>query len=162
MDGSLTPHKDGTARRVRSDKGRLTPKLRHAIKLRVEEGLTIAAACARAGVSEAGWHKAMNRPAGQIAYEMTELAFIQTIERRRKGYKARAIEVAAELMERAQSEAVRMKAVEFFAGETRQPLVAVQVNAPQAEGYAYRRPDTVSAADRAQAIDGTAEPGKPE
>jgi hypothetical protein len=104
----------------------------------------------------------MQRPAVQAAYEMAEIAFIQTIERRRKGYRARAIEVAADLMERAQSEAVRMKAVEFFAGETRQPLVAVQVNAPQPEGYAYRRPDTVSDADRAQPIDSTAQEPKAE
>lgn len=162
MDGSLAPHNGGEAPARRSTKGRLSPKIRRAFKLRVEEGLTIAEACQRAGASEAGWHKAMKRPQAQAEYEAIELAFIQTIERRRKTYRARAIEVAAELMERGQSEAVRMKAVEFFAGETRQPTVAVQVNNHAGSGYIYTRPDTQSADGAGQVIDAQAQSPKPE
>jgi len=99
----------------------------------------------------------MKRPAVQVAYEQAELDFINTIERRRKGYRARAIEVAADLMERATSEAVRMKAVEFFAGETRLPGVAVQVNMPSFSGYEYRRAESASGRATGQAIDGKAE-----
>jgi hypothetical protein len=102
----------------------------------------------------------MKRPAVVLAYEQAELAFIQTVERRRKGYKARAIEVAADLMERGQSEAVRMRAVEFFAGETKQPLVNIGIHAHQepATGYRYRRPDDpatdrTSEVEEAQVID---------
>lgn len=157
MDGSQHPAKPPAAPRQGALQGRIAPKLRHAIKLRVEEGLTIAESCRRAGVSEAGWHKAMKRDAVQNALELAEIAFVQTVERRRRGYKARAIEVAAELMERATSEAVRMKAVEFFAGETRQPAVAVQVNNTLPAGYIYARPDMQSAAQPIQVIDGKAE-----
>ena len=99
----------------------------------------------------------MKRPAVQIELELTELAFIQTVERRRKGYRARAIEVAAELMERGTSEAVRMRAVEFFAGETKQSGVAVQVNVGPNAGYTYSRPDNLSEAGNGQAIDITPE-----
>lgn len=157
MDGSITPDKGGAAVPQGPVKGRVAPKLRAAIKLRVEEGLTITEACARAGISEAGWHKAMKRHAVQVEYEQTELAFCATIERRRKQYRARAIEVAAELMERGTSEAVRMRAVEFFAGEARQPAVAVQINNGPSGGYIYRRPDLQSEAIEAQAIDAKAE-----
>lgn len=103
----------------------------------------------------------MKRDAVQNAIENAEIAFVQTVERRRRGYRARAIEVAAELMERATSEAVRMKAVEFFAGETRQPAVAVQINNAAPSGYVYHRPDAQSGPDAAQVIDGKAESGKP-
>lgn len=160
MDGSLTPQKGGAAPRQGASSARIAPKLRAAMKLRIEQGLTIKAACEQAGYSEAGWHLAMKRPAVLAAYEQAELAFIQTVERRRKGYKARAIEVAAELMERGQSEQVRMRAVEFFAGETKQPLVNITVPAAQepATGYRYKRPgeastDRTSGVEDAQVID---------
>ncbi|MGL6209114.1 MAG: hypothetical protein ACRC14_04705 [Paracoccaceae bacterium] len=85
----------------------------------------------------------MKRPAVIQAYEAAELAFIQTIELRRKGYKARAIEVAADIMERGTSEAARMKAVEFLSGEGRQALVNIQLpgNSAPASGYVYERPN---------------------
>ena len=168
MDGSLTHQKGAAAPRKGAPDVRIAPKLRAAIKLRVEEGLTILEACRKAGLSEAGWHKAMKRPAAIQHYEQTELAFIQTIDRRRKTYRARAIEVAAELMERGQSEQVRMRAVEFFAGETKQPLVNVSIGATQepASGYVYERPnkhapDHQSGVDDAQVIDMTDKDGKP-
>lgn len=161
MDGSLTPHKGGAALPEGGRPARIAPKLRAAIKLRIEEGLIIKDACARAGISEAGWHVAMKRPAVLAHYEATELAFIATVERRRKQYRARAIEVAADLMERAASEAVRMKAVEFFVGETRQPTVAVQINQHAGSGYIYRpkepSTDHASGGEADQVVDGQAQ-----
>jgi hypothetical protein len=139
---------------------RIGEPMRRAFKLRIEEGLTILAACEKAGVSEAGFHAAMKKPAVQALYERMETQFIQTVERRRAGYKARAYEVAADLMERAQSEAVRMRAVEFFAAEARQPGVVVQVNAGHS-GYQYERPIDVASADHASqptVIEGKASP----
>lgn len=160
MDGSVTPHKGAIEPRQGALAARIGPKVRAAIKLRVEEGITILEACRRAGLSEAGWYKAMQRSAVLAHYEQAELQFVQTVERRRKGYRARAIEVAAELMERGSSEAVRMRAVEFFAGETKQPLVNVSIGQSQepATGYRYKRPgdaatDRTSEAEDAQVID---------
>lgn len=126
--------------------------------------MTILAACKEAGICEAGWYKAMQRPGVMDVYERTELAFIQTVERRRAQYKARAIEVAAELMERGKSEQVRMRAVEFFAGEAKSGAqVQVNVNVDRG-GYEYVRPgqrvvdivpvrDSASDDDQAQPID---------
>lgn len=136
-------------------KARISEPLRKAIKLKVENGLTIGEACAKAGISEAGYYKAMLRPAVRAHFEAVEIKFIQEVERRRAGYKARAIEVAAALMERGTSEAVRMRAVEFFAGEARGPVVQVQVNNP-ASAYRYARPtDGASGGDQGQVIDVT-------
>lgn len=136
-------------------KGRIAPAIRAAIKLRLEEGLTIKEASARAGISEAGWYLAMQRPHVAAAYEAAEVQFIQTVERRRKQYMARDIEVAAELMERGKSEQVRMRAVEFFSREAPAPASPVTVNINAAGGYDYPRPDTLSGAIEGQAIDVT-------
>lgn len=156
MDGSLTPNKGGAAAPDATSKGRIAPKLRAAMKLRIEDGLTIKEACLRAGYSEAGWHLAMKRPIVQVEYEQAELAYIQAQERTFKRHRARAVTVAAELMETAQSEAVRMRAVEFFRGESKQPTVAVQINNSPAGGYVYARPDTQSQGNPTQPIDLTA------
>lgn len=102
--------------------------------------MVISKACKKAGVSEAGYHKAMLRPAVIAHFEAVQAQFIQTIERRRAGYKARAYEVAAELMERGKNEATRMRAVEFFAGEGKvgtQVNVALSVNPG---GYEFVKP----------------------
>lgn len=144
MTHSSTPKATRSKPPVRPTEGaqppRHSPTLRHAIKIRVEQGKTILEACKIAGLSEAGWHKAMQRPAVRDLYEQTELQFIQTIERRRKGYKARAVEVAADIMERSQSDAARMRAVEFFAGEVRSGA-QVNVNIGAASGgYEFLRP----------------------
>jgi hypothetical protein len=124
--------------------------LRNAIDLRVKQNLTILEACNRAGISEAGWHKAMKRQSVQAYLQAVQLQYIQDVDARRAHYKARAFEVAAELMETAQSESVRMRAVEFFAGEAKAPAVQVQVNTGSS-GYTYRRPpDRASGGDSVQ------------
>jgi hypothetical protein len=162
MNSPTKPHTGSATHLTTPQAVRHSPKLRLAIKLRVEQGIVITDACARAGISEAGWHKAMARPAVRDLYEQTQLQFVQTIDRRREGYKARAIEVAADIMERGLSEASRMKAVEFLAGEGRQPLVNVSINrhAEPASGYSYRRPiDTPSAVEDAQVIEDDGQSG---
>lgn len=69
------------------------------------------------------------------------------------GYKAQAFAVAAHLMHNAKSEAVRMRAVEFFAGGPQQPSVVVQVN-NAAPGYVYRRPtDSASGGSASQPVE---------
>lgn len=84
----------------------------------------------------------MKRPAVQQHLEAVQALFIREIDRRRERYRAQAIEVAHSLMKTAQSEAVRMRAVEFFAGESRKdaaPQVNVQIN-QTLNGYEYVRP----------------------
>lgn len=153
MNAMTAITKDKLSPRDGAQPPRLGEPLRKAIDLRVKQGLTILAACKEAGITEAGWHKAMKRPAVLQHLQAVQLQYIQEVEAKRATYRARAFDVAAELMETATSESVRMRAVEFFAGEAKQPGVVVQVNqAPQ--GYTYERPqDRASGARPVQAPD---------
>lgn len=119
---------------------RMSAKLRNAIDLRVTKGLTIKDACIEAGMSEAGFHKAMKRPAVRDHLQEVRNRFISEVDGRSAIYKARAYEVAAELMESATSEAVRMRAVEFLVnGGKPGNSVNVHVDA-RPMGYEYVRP----------------------
>lgn len=135
--------------------GRISPQMREAIRLRVIEGISGDDAARRAGLAPSGFWKAMKRQHVQAYEERLKLEYVQRVMARREIVKARAIEVAEDLMLNAQSEAVRMRAVEFFAGEARGPVVQVQVNNP-ASAYNYRRPtDCASGANAGQVIDVT-------
>lgn len=135
---------------------RFSPALREAVRLRVRNGLTITEACRAAGISDAWWYKSWLKPAFRNLYAEEQTAYIQEVECLRAGYKARAFEVAAELMHNAKSEQVRMRAVEFLAGGPAQPSVVVQVN-NAAPGYQYARPTAADAARPVQ-IEGDADP----
>ncbi len=122
-------------------KPRISSKLRKAIELRVRNGLTIDKACAEAGLSPAGYYKAMKRPAVKEHLEAVQHAYIQEAEKLRSLAKTRAIEVALELMHNAKSETIRARMAEFLASEGKTPQVAVHVDARQApQGYEYVRP----------------------
>jgi hypothetical protein len=139
---------------------RLSPGLRNAVSFHVRNGLTIKQACQTAGISEAWWHKAKSKPAFRDLLLREQTEYIQEVESLRAGYKARAFEVACDLMHNAKSESVRMRAVEFLAGEPRQPGVVVQVS-NAAPGYTYARPvNRASTSDAAQPIEieGKADP----
>jgi hypothetical protein len=143
-------------------KGRISARVRHAVTLKVEKGLTGEQCAALAGLSNAGFWKAWKQPHVQALYESLKHEYIMRVMDRKPLLKARAYEVAEELMGPDQPPAVRARMVEFIAGEGRGPAVAVQINNAPAHGYTYRRPDTVSEVDKAQAIDVTAQPSKPE
>ena len=104
---------------------RISAKLREAIRLHVTEGKAIAAACEAAGMSRAGYHKAMKRVVVRDLVEDVQRRFVLEVEARRGVYKARAFEVALDLMMSAKSEAVRARMAEFLASEGR---VGQQVN----------------------------------
>ena len=132
---------------------RLSAKLRRAIDLRVRKGLSIAKACEEAGLSTAGWHKAMKRPAVQVHLQKVQEAFVAEVEGRRAYLRARAFEVALDLMENAESETVRARMCEFFASDAKVSPVSVHVDARtiEAPAYAYVRPGEklVDVVDRA-------------
>jgi hypothetical protein len=109
------------------------------VRLRVRNGLTVGEACRAAGISDAWWYKSWNKPAFRELYAEEQNAHIQEVETLKAGYKAQAFEVAAYLMYHAKSEAIRMRAVEFFAGGPSGPSVTVQVN-NAAPGYTYAKP----------------------
>ncbi|MBV6637152.1 MAG: hypothetical protein KI788_14760 [Mameliella sp.] len=122
-------------------KPRLSAKLRKAIELRIRRGMTISAACEAAGISCAGYYKAMKRPAVRDFMEAETARYIGETDRLRLTAKARALEVALDLLVNAKSETVRARMAEFLASEGKAPQVAVHVDArPQTAGYEYARP----------------------
>ena len=133
---------------------RISAKLRVAIDLRVKNGLTIAEACKKAGLSQAGWHKAMARPAVVRLVREVQEKFVAEVDMRRAYLRAQAYEVAAELLRTATSETVKVRLIELLAGDGKQPGVSVHVDARMPpQGYIYRRP-----VDGAPVIEGSSEP----
>lgn len=121
--------------------GRLSAKLRAAIEAHVTKGLTILEACKEAGMSTAGFHKAMKRPAVRDYLETVQRRFVTGTEANRALYKARAFEVALDLMLNAKSEAIRARMCEFLAGDGKVSPVAVHIDArPDRGGYEFVRP----------------------
>ena len=120
---------------------RLSAKLRRAIDLRVRKGVSIVEACREAGLSTAGWHKAMKRPAVQDHLRTVQATFVAEAEGLRALARARAIEVAVDLMLNAKSESIRARMCEFLASDAKVSPVAVHVDARtiEAPGYAYQR-----------------------
>ena len=121
---------------------RLSLKLRRAIDLRVREGRTITDACGEAGMSPQGFHKAMKRQSVRDLVEDVQRRFVAEVEAQRSIYKARALEVALDLMLNAKSESVRARMAEFLASDGK---VGQQVNVhvdarTVGGGYEFVRP----------------------
>lgn len=135
----LKTYREGASPPLGGAKGRIAPALRRAMALRVEKNLTIGDACALAGYSESGWHLAMKRPHVAKALEDMRAAYIAKVQGKRDYLKARAYEIAEELMEKAENPQDKWKAVEFFTREASKsgPSVTVNVESP---AYAYIRP----------------------
>ena len=116
---------------------RLSPKLRRAIDLRVRRMLPISEACEQAGLSTAGWYKAMQRPAVQDYLEEAQRKFIAEAGTLKATAKTRALQVAIELLETTKSETIKVRLIEFLCNEGKAPQVAVHVDARQGGGYEY-------------------------
>ena len=119
---------------------RMRAALRHAIDLRVKQGMTIGAACEEAGMSPQGYHKAMKRPAVRDYLQTVQLEFVASVDSDKAMYKARAMEVGMDLMLNSKSEAVRARMVEFFTSDGKVSPVSVHIDARQTQGYEYAHP----------------------
>lgn len=119
---------------------RMRAALRHAIDLRVKQGMTIAAACEESGMSPQGFHKAMKRTDVRDYLLSVQLEFVSSVEGDKAMYKARALEVGMELMLNSKSETVRARMVEFFASDGKVSPVSVHIDARQTRGYEYASP----------------------
>lgn len=108
------------------------------------------------GMNETSLSRALQKPHIAAYVEYLKAQAVIDAAGLKEQARTMAIRVGIDLMHRAQSEAVKARMVEFFAGEPRGPSVAVQVNVPQAQGYSYTRPDGASGAGSAQAIDAKA------
>lgn len=120
---------------------RISPKVRSAVDARVKQGASIAKAAEMAGMSKTGFAKALKRPAVQEHMRKVQETFVAEVEASRAAFKARAFEVALELMLNAKSETIRARMVEFLAGDGKAPQVSVHVDArQQGAGYEYVPP----------------------
>ncbi|MEO1138124.1 MAG: hypothetical protein AAFW87_01600 [Pseudomonadota bacterium] len=113
--------------------------MRLAVAARVCEGLSIAAAAEKAGLSRNGFSKALKRPEVQQHLQQVQAAYLAEVDAKRALFKSRALEVAADLMMNAKSETVRLRAAEFLAGNGKTAAVAIHVDA-RARGYEYPEP----------------------
>lgn len=104
-------------------------------------------------MSRQGLAKALGRPVVSDLQDAERLRFIAEADGMLAWAKARAIEVAMELMMTANSEAVRARMCEFLASDARAPSVAIHVDARQAApatGYTYERPGAPTTAAAVQ------------
>lgn len=145
----------------------ISRRIHAALDIRVREAKAWDDCAKAAGLSPAGLYKARKRNEVQQLFEEKKAQYIQEIEDMKAPHKARAMEVARDLLDNSKSDAVKARMVEFLAGESKgmQVNVGVQVNnQPPAQGYEYAHPaqevvvirgasDTQSGADRAQEPD---------
>jgi hypothetical protein len=159
-----TPAKGGYHSRIPVKPRPISARVKHAMKLRVINGLTGDEAAKAAGLSPAGFWKAQKQPHVQAYADTLRTEFVQDVETRRQVIKARAIIVGEDLLHNSASDQVKAKMVEFFAREGAQPLVNVNINGGPAP-YNLTRPsatidhqkqaihDLQSGDDASQAID---------
>jgi hypothetical protein len=132
----------------------MTPKTRAAVALLVEHGLTQREAASRAGMDERSLSRALKRKAIADYVEHQKALLISRNDAIRAHGEAIALRVALDLMQTAQSEAIRMRAVEFFARKP-EPGASVTVQTHIHAGtYAYPSLRDVTPHDGAsQALD---------
>lgn len=131
---------------------RITRKTGAALDLIATRGMSVTDAAAIVGMNRSALSRALNQPHVAEELEARKARYLQVMTATRGTLKARALEVARELMEGAASEAVRMRAVEFLAGESK-PSASVSVTVNNSPGYEYVPPGA-----RVVTIEGSANP----
>ncbi len=142
---------------TRQRKRAISRKIMAAIDLIAMEGLPKRQAAERVGVHEVTLYKALAKPHVAAVMAEREAQAQVDLSRAKRLATVAAVNVGLDLMHNSPDHRVRARMVELFAGETRQPAVAVQVNNTLPAGYIYARPDMQSAAQPSQVIDGKAE-----
>ena len=118
----------------------ISKRVLHAITLKAEKGLTGDQAAKAAGLSPAGFWKAWQRKDVKELHDAMQQRLIDGIDRKRAILKARAFDVAEEILSTSTDDRIRARMVEFLAGEPKPGAsVAVQVNVDRG-GYEFVRP----------------------
>lgn len=114
-----------------------------ALDLIATQGISQIKAAEIVGMDRSALNRAMQKEHVQAELEAKKVRYIAAQGAMRSTLRARALEVAADLMENAASEAVRMRAVEFLAGESKQTgvQVNVQTNIHAGGGYEFVPPN---------------------
>lgn len=136
-----TPAKGGYHSRIPVKPRPISARVKHAMKLRVINGLTGEEAAKAAGLSPAGFWKAQKQPHVQEYANALRAEFVQEVDARKQVIKARAFIVGEDLLHNAASEQVKARMVELFTREGAQPLVNVNINGGPAP-YNLTRPST--------------------
>ena len=125
---------------------RMSGKLREAIRLRVVKGQTVAEACRGAGMSPAGFYKAVQRAEVRIYQADLQRRLVEEASTRRAALRLVALETAADMLAaEGTSDTAKIRLIELLLSEGRPSAsVAVNVDARSqiaaAPGYTYRRP----------------------
>jgi len=156
-----TPTLSADSYRSPTMKRRISARVRDAVRLRVEKGYKCEDAARAAGLSSAGYYKAMNQPHVRAYAEALKMAYIERIQADKAILRAEALEVARDLLHNSPSDQVKARMVEFLAGEAKSGAsVNVQIN-NNSGGYEFVRPgqqiveiratlDSVSGDDQSQ------------
>jgi predicted DNA-binding protein (UPF0251 family) len=134
---------------------RMSKKFREVLRLHEIEGMSVADACSKVGYSRAAFYKARKSPAVKDLIREMRQELVEAVEAKKAYAKLRAIEVGIDLMLNSKSEAVRMRAVEFFGADAKVSPVAVHIDARQASpqtGYIYSRPPALGGPDDDEAV----------
>lgn len=125
-----------------STKRRISAGIRKALTLRLEKAVTWAEAAEQSGMAQSSIYKAMTQDHVKEWYEEEKAKYCQRINEMEMAHKARALEVARELLDTSKSDTVRARMVEFFRGERAQNAVNVQINnsLPAPQGYEFIQP----------------------
>ena len=127
---------------------RMSAKLRRALDLVAVKGQTYRQAARAVGMYETSLSRALSREAPKAYLEERKALAALEASSLMGIAKSIAVTTGIELMQTSQSDNVRARMVEFFAGEGKQALVNVQVNNAAPHGYTYTRPDSQSGADK--------------
>lgn len=122
---------------------RISPKVRTAIELRVQKGLSITAAAEEAGLSRFGLSKALKRPAVADLLAETQTRFLSEVNNKRAILRARALDIAADMLNSEETDdKVKLKLIEMLMADGKAPAVAVHVDASTniGGGYEFVRP----------------------
>lgn len=145
-------------------KRRISAAVKKAIDLRTRKGLMWKDAAKRAGISYQAIHKARQLPHVQEYEQQQKRQYVQDVESLSEIHKARALEIARELMEQTEDKNVRARMVEFFRREPKSAGVSVTVtnNVTHGKGYEYLPPGAHMVAIEGTAEDVTGQNAQPE
>lgn len=132
--------KAGAALPLDGIKRRASPKVARAIDIIATTGITLRLAAEHAGMNESALSRALAQPHNKAALNERKALLCMEMDSLKPIAKAIAYREGMDLMQNSPSHQVRARMVEFFAGEGKQALVNVQVNAAP-HGYQYKRPD---------------------
>lgn len=134
---------------LRKTPPRISQKVRLAVTNMVRLGQSQRLAAEEVGLSRQGLGKALKRPEVAALVEQAQHNLVAEIEGLRGVARLAAIDCGMDLLLNSKDERIKVRMVEFFAGDCKVSQIAVNVDARTVEapatGYRYKRPDPLDA-----------------